>query len=137
MQGIANSNAGAGHLHVIAEITGLQQALNGKADSNHRHGISGKPNTLLVLDPPYLCTHQESYKQARYFDLVDFLRLIHLTKPPYVFFSSTKSEFIRFIDAMVMDKWDNWQTFDTTQRIVVQTSPSYNGQYEDNMVYKF
>ncbi|QHB17876.1 phage tail-collar fiber domain-containing protein [Mannheimia pernigra] len=40
VQGIANSNAGAGHLHVIAEITGLQQALNGKADSNHRHGIS-------------------------------------------------------------------------------------------------
>lgn len=99
--------------------------------------FSGKPNTLLVLDPPYLCTHQESYKQERYFDLVDFLRLIHLTKPPYVFFSSTKSEFIRFIDAMVMDKWDNWQTFDTTQRIVVQTSPGYNGQYEDNMVYKF
>lgn len=99
--------------------------------------FSGKPNTLLVLDPPYLCTHQESYKQARYFDLVDFLRLIHLTKPPYVFFSSTKSEFIRFIDAMVTDKWDNWQTFDTTQRIVVQTSPGYNSQYEDNMVYKF
>lgn len=40
VQGVANSNAGAGHLHVIAEITGLQQALNGKADSNHRHGIS-------------------------------------------------------------------------------------------------
>ncbi len=99
--------------------------------------FSEQPNTLLLLDPPYLCTHQESYKQERYFDLVDFLRLIHLTKPPYVFFSSTKSEFIRFIDAMVADKWDNWQAFEDTQRIVVQTSASYNGKYEDNMVYKF
>lgn len=99
--------------------------------------FSGQPNTLLVLDPPYLCTHQESYKQERYFDLVDFLRLIHLTKPPYVFFSSTKSEFIRFIEAMVEDKWENWQAFDGTQRIAVQASMNYSGKYEDNMVYKF
>ena len=56
------------------------------------------PNTLFILDPPYLCTRQESYKQATYFDLIDFLRLINLTRPPYIFFSSTKSEFIRFIE---------------------------------------
>ena len=92
---------------------------------------------LLVLDPPYLCTHQESYKLATYFDLIDFLRLINLTKPPYIFFSSTKSEFVRFIEAMQEDKWQNWQAFDNTQRIVAQTSANYNGKYEDNMVYKF
>ena len=44
---------------------------------------------------------------------------------------------IRFIDAMVEDKWDNWQSFDNTQRIVVQASASCSGRYEDNMVYKF
>ncbi|MGJ8488719.1 hypothetical protein ACSFB5_12610, partial [Glaesserella parasuis] len=55
--------------------------------------FSGKEKVLLVLDPSYLCTKQESYKQATYFDLIDFLRLINLTKPPYIFFSSTKSEF--------------------------------------------
>ncbi|EFM88665.1 hypothetical protein appser4_21930 [Actinobacillus pleuropneumoniae serovar 4 str. M62] len=54
-----------------------------------------------------------------------------------MFFSSTKSEFIRFIDAMVEGKWDNWQTFDDAQSIAVQTSVSHNGKYEDNMVYKF
>ncbi|OOF46957.1 hypothetical protein BKK52_10630 [Rodentibacter trehalosifermentans] len=98
---------------------------------------SDNPKALFVLDPPYLCTKQESYKQARYFDLVDFLRLIHLTRPPYLFFSSTKSEFIRFIDAMVSDKWDNWQAFEEYQRITLQTNANYNGRYEDNMVYKF
>ncbi|OOF43442.1 hypothetical protein BKK51_11410, partial [Rodentibacter trehalosifermentans] len=98
---------------------------------------SNNPKALFVLDPPYLCTKQESYKQATFFDLIDFLRLIHLTRPPYLFFSSTKSEFIRFIDAMIEDKWDNWQAFEEYQRITLQTNASYNGRYEDNMVYKF
>ncbi|MDG6895026.1 DNA adenine methylase [Volucribacter amazonae] len=94
------------------------------------------PKALLILDPPYLCTHQASYRQAHYFDLIDFLRLINLTRPPYLFFSSTKSEFIRFIDYMIEDKVDNWQIFESYQRIV-NTSTSYAGRYEDNLVYKF
>ncbi|MFS7554037.1 hypothetical protein AB6W78_12515, partial [Pasteurella multocida] len=54
--------------------------------------FQNKEKVLIVLAPPYLCTRQESYRQATYFDLIDFLRLIHLTKPPFIFFSSTKSE---------------------------------------------
>lgn len=95
------------------------------------------PKALFVLDPPYLCTHQASYKQATYFDLVDFLRLIHLTRPPFVFFSSTKSEFVRYVDAMIEDKWDNWRAFENYKRIIVNTSTSYSGKYEDNLVWKF
>ncbi|BFU65403.1 hypothetical protein [Rodentibacter abscessus] len=99
--------------------------------------FTDNPKALFVLDPPYLCTKQESYKQATYFDLIDFLRLIHLTRPPYLFFSSTKSEFIRFIEAMVEDKWQNWKSFENCKRITLQTSASYSGKYEDNLVYKF
>ena len=88
---------------------------------------------LLLLDPPYLCTRQESYKQATYFDLIDFLRLINLTKPPYIFFSSTKSEFIRYLDYM---QTDNWQVFYGYERIAVKASASKDGVYEDNMIYK-
>ncbi|MCQ9629229.1 hypothetical protein [Actinobacillus suis] len=95
------------------------------------------PKALFVLDPPYLCTHQESYKQANYFDLVDFLRLVHLTRPPYIFFSSTKSEFVRFIDAMIEDKWENWHAFEDYKRIAVNVSANYSGKYEDNIVFKF
>ncbi|EFX92097.1 hypothetical protein HMPREF0027_0853 [Actinobacillus ureae ATCC 25976] len=98
---------------------------------------TNNPKALFVLDPPYLCTRQESYKQENYFDLVDFLRLVNVTRPPYIFFSSTKSEFIRFIDAMIEDKWDNWQTFDGDDRITVNVSASYSGKYEDNIVFKF
>ena len=92
---------------------------------------------LLLLDPPYLCTRQESYKQATYFDLIDFLRLINLTKPPYIFFSSTKSEFIRYLDYIQESKTDNWESFDGYERIVVKASASKDGIYEDNMIYKF
>ncbi|AOZ66802.1 TPA: hypothetical protein ACW6EJ_000351 [Haemophilus influenzae] len=99
--------------------------------------FSDNPKALFVLDPPYLCTKQESYKQATYFDLIDFLRLVNITRPPYIFFSSTKSEFIRFIEAMVEDKWDNWQVFNEVNRITVNASASYNGKYEDNLIYKF
>lgn len=95
------------------------------------------PKALFILDPPYLCTHQESYKQARYFDLIDFLRLINLTRPPYIFFSSTKSEFVRFIEWVVESKSDNWQAFDNVTRISINTSTSYSGGYEDNLVAKF
>lgn len=92
---------------------------------------------LLLLDPPYLCTRQDSYKQATYFDLIDFLRLINLTKPPYIFFSSTKSEFIRYLNYMQESKTDNWRAFENYKRIVVKASASKDGIYEDNMIYKF
>ncbi|OOF39528.1 hypothetical protein BKK49_07840 [Rodentibacter rarus] len=98
---------------------------------------SDNPKALFVLDPPYLCTRQESYKQTTYFDLIDFLRLVNITRPPYIFFSSTKSEFVRFIEYMQEDKVDNWQAFENAMKIVVNTSASYVGKYEDNMVYKF
>ena len=99
--------------------------------------FSADPQAVFVLDPPYLCTKQESYKQAHYFDLIDFLRLVNITRPPYIFFSSTKSEFVRFIEYMQEDKVDNWQAFAGAQRVVVDVSINHNNKYEDNMVYKF
>ena len=99
--------------------------------------FTADPQAIFVLDPPYLCTKQESYKQAHYFDLIDFLRLINITRPPYIFFSSTKSEFVRFIEYMQEDKVDNWQAFAGAQRVAIKTALNYQGLYEDNMVYKF
>ncbi|WP_233114007.1 hypothetical protein [Aggregatibacter actinomycetemcomitans] len=99
--------------------------------------FTADPQAVFVLDPPYLCTKQESYKQAHYFDLIDFLRLVNITRPPYIFFSSTKSEFVRFIEYIQTDKVDNWQAFDNAKRIAIKTNLNYHGEYEDNLVYKF
>ncbi|SUB33630.1 Uncharacterised protein [[Pasteurella] mairii] len=76
------------------------------------------PKALFVLDPPYLCMQQANYNQENYFDLIDFLRLIKLTRPPFMFFSSTKSEFVRFVDTMIGDKWNNWRVFENYKRFV-------------------
>lgn len=99
--------------------------------------FENQEKVLLMLDPPYLCTKQESYRQKSYFDLIDFLRLIHLTKPPYLFFSSTKSEFVRFIDYLVEDKKDNWQSFVNIERVTFNAALNYQSSYEDNLIYKF
>ncbi|MFZ7107924.1 hypothetical protein [Avibacterium avium] len=99
--------------------------------------FADNPKALFVLDPPYLCTRQNSYKMANYFDLVDFLQLIDLTRPPYVFFSSTKSEFVRFIEYLTRAKKDNWQAFDNAERMTIKAGLNYQVQYEDNLVYKF
>ncbi|QIW15867.1 hypothetical protein A4G20_05730 [Pasteurellaceae bacterium RH1A] len=121
------------------EATGYLDGIEVISESFHTllPRFSDRDKVLLLLDPPYLCTRQESYKQATYFDLIDFLRLIDLTKPPYMFFSSTKSEFIRFIHYMVESKREGWQNFEGAERIVVNASASYSGKYEDNLVYKF
>lgn len=95
------------------------------------------PRALFILDPPYICTKQNSYKLDTYFDLIDFLRLAHLTRPPYLFFSSTKSELVRFIDYVIERKSDNWQTFDGAQRIAINATLNHNNGYEDNLIYKF
>lgn len=99
--------------------------------------FEAQEKTLLLLDPPYICTKQESYRQKHYFDLVSFVKLINLVKPPYVFFSSVKSEFVRFIDAMISEKWQNWQTFANAERIEVKANINNSRSYQDNMVYKF
>lgn len=121
------------------EATGYLDGVEVVSESFHTliPRFKGQDKVLLVLDPPYLCTKQESYNQATYFDLISFLQLIHLIQPPYIFFSSTKSEFVRFVDAMIEDKWQNWQAFEDYKRITLQTALNYHSKYEDNLVYKF
>lgn len=121
------------------QATGYLDGLEIVSESFHTliPQFADKANVLLLLDPPYLCTRQESYKQATYFDLIDFLRLVNITKPPYIFFSSTKSEFIRYIEFMLETKSDNWQTFEDCERVIVNASCGKDRKYEDNMIYKF
>lgn len=99
--------------------------------------FTNKSKVLLVLDPPYLCTQQKSYKQDSYFDLIDFLRLTALVKPPFIFFSSTKSEFIRYLEYLIEIKGVNWKSFEGYERIAINAGLNFQVSYEDNLVYKF
>lgn len=96
-----------------------------------------KPKTLLLLDPPYLFTNQGAYKQDKYFAMIDFLYLMSLTRPPYVFFSSTKSELLEYMDYLKMLDGEDWERLGEYNKLSINTSLNKNSSYEDNMIFKF
>lgn len=53
-------------------------------------------NFFFILDPPYIQTHKAHYEG--FFGLCEFLELIVSIEMPFIFFSSTKSEILSFID---------------------------------------
>lgn len=96
-----------------------------------------KPNTLFLLDPPYLYTGQGAYKQEKYFAMVDFLYLMSLTRPPYIFFSSTKSELLDYLDYLKRLDGDDWQRLGGFERVTIQSQVNHENKYEDNMIFRF
>ncbi len=92
---------------------------------------------LLVLDPPYVCTAQGAYRNETYFGMVEFLKLMRLVRPPFIFFSSTRSEFLDYLDLVIGYKLDGWERFAGYRKINVQVCLNKNAHYEDNLVYKF
>lgn len=96
-----------------------------------------QPKTLFLLDPPYLYTGQGAYNQDKYFAMVDFLYLMSLTRPPYIFFSSTKSELMDYLDYLKQLNGDDWQRLGGFKRLTIQAHLNYQRSYEDNMIYRF
>lgn len=99
--------------------------------------FANQPNTLLLLDPPYVFTEQTAYKQDKYFDMVEFLKLMDLVRPPFVFFSSTKSEFIGYLDYIKENKPTDWQRLGGYERFILQVKVNHKNGYEDNMIWRF
>ena len=99
--------------------------------------FAGQPKTLLILDPPYVSTAQGAYANEQYFGMVQFLKLADNIKPPFVFFSSTKSELPAYVDYVCNTKTGNWQAWTNCQKVVVNARLNYNTAYEDNMVWRF
>ena len=99
--------------------------------------FAGQPNTLLMLDPPYVSTTQGAYANEQYFGMVQFLKLADKIKPPFVFFSSTKSELPAYVDYVCCEKVGNWQAWVGCQQVAIKARLNYNVAYEDNMVWRF
>lgn len=92
---------------------------------------------LFLFDPPYVCTAQGAYRNDTYFGMVEFLKLMSMVRPPFIFFSSTRSEFLDYLDLVIGYKLDGWERFTGYHKINVQVHLNKNAQYEDNLVYKF
>lgn len=95
------------------------------------------PNCVLLLDPPYLNTAQGAYAKHGYFGMTKFLTLMRAVKPPYVFFSSTRSEvldYMAYLKTYEPYEWERLGGFDT---ISINASVNYSANYEDHMLVKF
>lgn len=99
--------------------------------------FQNQEKVLLLLDPPYICTEQGAYRNDVYFGMIEFLKLIRMVKPPFVFFSSTRSEFLEYLDWVIEEKAEYWQRVADYQKISVRVNINKQAKYEDNMVYKF
>lgn len=96
----------------------------------------GRDKVLFLFDPPYVCTAQGAYRNETYFGMVEFLKLMRLVQPPFVFFSSTRSEFLDYLDLVIGSKLEGWERFVGYRKINVQVHLNKTAQYEDNLVYK-
>lgn len=97
-----------------------------------------QPNTLLLLDPPYICTQQQAYALSKYFGMVKFLTLMQMVRPPYIFFSSTRSELLDYLQYVEQYEPQTWQRTGGFDKINIQVTLNGNGaNYEDNMIYRF
>ena len=97
----------------------------------------GNPRTLLVLDPPYVCTQQGNYRKAAYFGMVEFLRLMAMVRPPFIFFSSTRSELPAYLDLVAELRLPGWERFSGCQTVTVGSTINHSSRYDDHLIYKF
>ncbi len=95
------------------------------------------PKCLFILDPPYICTEQGMYANKSYFGMVEFLRLMRLVRPPFIFFSSTRSELVEYLDFVIHYKAENYEPLQGYQRIAINTIVNSSAKYEDNLIYQF
>lgn len=95
------------------------------------------PSCLLLLDPPYVCTAQGAYAKHGYFGMTKFLRLMQFVRPPFIFFSSTKSELMDYMAYVEQYEPNIWQRFGGFERIVVNARINAQVGYEDNILVKF
>lgn len=96
-----------------------------------------QPKTLFILDPPYLSTSQGAYNKSEYFGMIKFLKLMQFVRPPFIFFSSTRSEFLQYLNYLIEEKLEHYHRFTNYQLINIRANMSHKINYEDNMVYKF
>lgn len=120
-----------GYLGGVETVTKDFEELMAEHAGNHR--------ALFVLDPPYLCTAQDAYKKAEYFDLICFLRLTQAIRPPFLVFSSDKSEFPRYVDYSLRTKTLNCAAFTGASLLYRRNSMAGVAglKYTDYLFYRF
>ncbi len=91
---------------------------------------------LFVLDPPYVCTQQGMYANDTYFGMVEFLRLMRLVRPPFIFFSSTRSELLDYLDFVIANNAEGCEKLRGYKKRGVRSHINATTSYQDNLIYR-
>ncbi|AJE18937.1 hypothetical protein NELON_08565 [Neisseria elongata subsp. glycolytica ATCC 29315] len=67
----------------------------------------------------------------------DFLRLMAMVRPPFVFFSSTRSELPAYLDLVAELHLPGCERFAGSQTLTVSSTINRNSSYDDHLIYKF
>lgn len=96
------------------------------------------PNTVFILDPPYLSTDITSYRGAQDWKLKDYLHIVKALNvmPRYIYFGSNKGQLLDLFDFLA-NEYNLPSPFNNTTRVTVSTSVNYSSPYEDLMIYKY
>ncbi|WP_085165753.1 DNA adenine methylase [Gilliamella bombi] len=92
--------------------------------------LTGK--VLYLLDPPYINT-QQGYRKDTYFGLLDQLKLFGLMKPPFMYFTSDKSEIVEMVNNAnftFSDIFNGCEIFETKNQVGKKAS------YKDFLILK-
>lgn len=92
---------------------------------------------LFILDPPYVSTKQGAYALDRYFGMVQFLTLMNLVRPPYLLFSSTKSEILSFMNYIKDNRPEDWDRFGSYESLNQISYINKSVSYVDNILYRW
>lgn len=59
-----------------------------------------------------------------------------LIRPPYLFFSRKKSEFLAYMDYLKVYDREAWQRLGEFERLSFMATVNKDSKYEDNMIFK-
>lgn len=116
-------------------LQGLEVVREDYANLLARHVDNSR--ALMILDPPYVSTEQGMYRDSGYFGMVAFLRLMQLVRPPFIFFSSTRSEFPAWLEMTIKEQHHGWDRFAGYETITVRSIINKGAAYDDNMIFKW
>lgn len=91
---------------------------------------SGK--VLYLLDPPYINT-QQGYHKENYFGLLDQMKLFDLMKPPFIYFTSGKSEIANLVNA---NNCTTSNIFEGCEMLEIKNPVNKFFSYQDIMILK-
>lgn len=89
-------------------------------------------DTLFLIDPPYLSTEVKMYDC--YWKLINYLDVLNLLEnTKYIFFTSSKSQFLELFEWIREKHLDPFKDADIKRR---ENHLNYNSKFEDIMLFK-